>query len=123
MRERTVVRTSFTSATMPRSACTFLLMDAGSQSTWTSFAFFAYSESFAVTRSEKRTPSATMRSASWMDQFAAALPCMPLKPRASASRSSKDPRPMSVVVTGICARCASAARSFAAPDAITPPPA
>ena len=37
----TVVSTSFTSATMPRSIDTFLLIELGSQSTWMIFACFA----------------------------------------------------------------------------------
>ncbi len=38
MRESTVMRSSFTSAKIPRSTVTFLSIDAGSQSTWTIFA-------------------------------------------------------------------------------------
>ena len=118
------MRSSFTSARMPRSTVTFLFIDAGSQSTWTIFARRANFEVLLpVTRSLKRTPSARRRSASAIAAFAANSPWRPASPSARGSVSSNEPMPIKVVATGIPALCASAATSFDAPDAITPPPA
>ena len=102
----------------------FLLIDAGSQSTWTIFARRAnFAALLPVTRSLKRTPSASRRSASAIAAFAANSPWSPARPSASGSVSSNEPMPISVVATGMPTLCASAATSPDAPEATTPPPA
>ncbi len=61
-----------------------------------------------VTRSSKRMPSATMRSASWMAWLTHASPCMPIMPSASGCVAGKPPSPSSVAATGMSAFSASA---------------
>ena len=123
-RELTVVSRSLMSATMPSAAGTFLSIDEGSQSTCTMRAFPAYrAMSSPVTRSLKRTPSASTRSAPAIAAFAANVPWTPAMPSASGSSGSKLPMPIRVVATGMSARFASTATSRAAFAEMTPPPA
>ena len=56
-----------------------------------------------VTRSSKRMPKASSRSASWMAWLTQDSPCMPIMPRESGCAAGKAPRPSSVEATGICA--------------------
>jgi hypothetical protein len=57
-----------------------LPISAESMSRWMTFAPAANAESFPVTRSSKRDPTATRRSHLFMAQFAHLEPCMPGAP-------------------------------------------
>ena len=75
--------TSPTSPTIGTSAARFLLISAGSMSAWITLAPGAKVESWPVTRSSKRAPSAMMRSERCRPVTAATVPCMPGMPRLS----------------------------------------
>ncbi len=83
-------------------AARFLSISAGSTSMWMTFAPGANVSSLPVTRSSKREPQATSRSAWFIAQFAALEPCIPGRPRHSGCESGKTPLAISVVTTGIC---------------------
>ena len=83
----------------------------------------ANSSTAPVTRSSKRAPMATIRSASSIAQFATRVPCMPSIPSHCGSDAGSAPSAISVVVTGAPDRAASARSSSEASALITPPPA
>ena len=72
----------------------------GSTSMWTIFASRANSSIAPVTRSSKRAPMATIRSASSIAQLATRVPCMPSIPSHCGSDAGNAPSAISVVVTG-----------------------
>ena len=59
-----------------------------------------------MTRSSKRMPKASSRSASWIAVLTQASPCMPIMPRFSGCDAGKAPMPSSVVATGMLVRSA-----------------
>ena len=79
-------------------------------------------DSWPVTRSSKRAPRATRRSAFCSAVTAVTLPCMPGMPRFCGWLSGKAPRAISVVTTGAPVSSASSASSSVAPALSTPPP-
>ncbi len=76
--------TSRASPTIGTSAARFLPISAGSMSAWTIFAKGAKLSSLPVTRSSKRAPRATIRSAFCSAVTAVTAPCMPGIPTCSS---------------------------------------
>ena len=107
---------------MGTSARRFLEISAGSMSACTTAAPGAKLSSFPVTRSSKRAPSATSRSAFCSAPTAATVPCMPGMPRFCRWLPGKPPRAISVVTTGIPVSSARSSRAGLAPALSTPPP-
>ena len=95
----------------------------GSMSMCTIFACGANSSTAPVTRSSKRAPMATIRSASSIAQFATRVPCMPSIPSHAGSEAGNAPSAISVVVTGAAVSLANVRSSSAASALVTPPPA
>ena len=89
----------------------------------TIFALGANSSSAPVTRSSKRAPMATIRSASSIAQFATLVPCMPSIPSHWGSEAGNAPSAIRVVVTGAPESWASVRSSVEASALVTPPPA
>ena len=107
---------------------------------WTMVACLANSLKEPVTRSSKRTPNASSRSAPSFRrtigslgslrgsnspltaQFATAEPCMPSQRIESGCVSGNPPMPIKVVVTGIWVASANFFNSAAAPLVMMPPP-
>ncbi len=114
--------TSLQSPTIGTSARRFLEISAGSMSACTTFAFGAKLESWPVTRSSNREPSATSRSALCIAATAATVPCMPGMPTCCWWLSGKTPRAISVVTTGMPVSSASSSSSAEASALSTPPP-
>src|SRR5471032_1010030 len=116
-----------TGAQSPRkatSARTTLWIEAGSISTWITLAWGLKASSLPVTRSSKRAPTQTIRSAWCMARFASRVPCMPSMPRNAGCEAGKAPRPSKVKVQGAPAIAASAwnMAQADAPELIKPPP-
>ena len=101
---------------------TTLPISAGSMSMWINVACGANSESLPVTRSEKRAPTAMIRSASVMAMLAYFEPRMPTGPRLSGLEQGTAALPRSVVTTGIRIFSASSTTSEHAWLVTTPPP-
>ena len=114
--------TSLASPTIGTSARRFLEISAGSMSAWMTLACGANVESWPVTRSSKRVPSAISRSEDCSAPTAATVPCMPGMPRFCGWLSGRAPRAISVVTTGMPVRSARARSSAAAPARMIPPP-
>ena len=114
--------TSLQSPTIGTSARRFLEISAGSMSACTISASGANESSLPVTRSSKRAPRATIRSAFCSAPTAATVPCMPGMPRCSGWLSGNAPRAISVVTTGAPVSSASCLSSADASALITPPP-
>ena len=76
-----------------------------------------------MTRSSKRMPKASSRSASWMAVLTQASPCMPIMPRFSGWLAGMPPRPSSVIAIGVFVRSANWRTSSVAPDSMMPWPA
>ena len=110
------------SPTIGTSAARILPISAGSMSTCTTLAFGANSAALPVTRSSKRAPSETSRSASCSASTAGTVPCMPGMPRCCWCESGNAPRAISVVTTGAPVVSASASSSADACARMTPPP-
>jgi len=113
---------SLRSPTIGTSACRFLEISAGSMSAWITLACGAKLESLPVTRSSKRAPSATIRSAFCSAATAATVPCIPGIPRCCGWESGSAPRAMRVVVAGAPERSVRARSCALAFARITPPP-
>ena len=90
---------------------------------WTIFALRANSSTAPVTRSSKRAPMATIRSASSIAQLATLVPCMPSIPSHCGPSAGNAPSAISVVVTGAPVSAASVRSSSDASALTTPPPA
>ena len=73
-----------------------------------------------MTRSSKRIPIATSRSASWMAALTQASPCIPIIPRLRGCVAGKPPSPRRVWATGIPVRSTSSSKSSVAPASTTP---
>ena len=114
--------TSRQSPTIGTSATRFLEISAGSMSAWTTSAFGANVESLPVTRSSKRAPRLTIRSAFCRAVTAATVPCMPGMPRLFGWLSGSAPRAISVVTTGAPVSSVRARSSALARALTTPPP-
>ena len=114
--------TSLQSPTIGTSALRFLPISAGSMSMCTIFASGANVASLPVTRSSKRAPTATSRSAFCIAVTAVYTPCIPGIPRHSSWASGNAPRAIRVVTTGRCPTVASSYSSSVASALITPPP-
>ena len=110
------------SAAMESVGATFLPMLAGSMSMCMTRARGAKVASLPVTRSSKRTPTATSRSLSATAMFAAYVPCIPSIPMQSVCAEGKPPSPMRVGVTGSCRRSAKDSNAADAPELTMPPP-
>ena len=91
-------------------------------SAWMIVAPGANVDSWPVTRSSNRAPSATMTSARCIPATAATVPCMPGIPRCWMCESGKAPRAISVVTTGIPVSSASCRSTSVARAFNTPPP-
>lgn len=91
-------------------------------SAWTILAYGAKLSSLPVTRSSKRAPSATIRSAFCRAVTAVTEPCIPGMPTCCGWVSGKAPRAISVVVTGAPVSSARIFSSAVAPALRTPPP-
>ena len=76
-----------------------------------------------MTRSSKRMPNASSRSARWIALLTKASPCMPIMPRQSGWLSGKPPIPSSVSATGTCAFSANSMSACEDPERMTPAPA
>lgn len=107
---------------MGTSATRFLEISAGSMSAWTILAYGAKESSLPVTRSSKRAPRATIRSAFCSAATAETEPCMPGMPTCWAWLSGKAPSAISVVVTGAPVSSARIRSSAVARAFRTPPP-
>ena len=114
--------TSPTSPTIGTSAMRFLEISAGSMSAWITLASGANVDSWPVTRSSKRAPSAMMRSDFCRPVTAATVPCMPGMPRLSGSLSGTVPRAMRVVTTGMPVSSTRRRSASLARARTTPPP-
>ncbi|MNS72823.1 hypothetical protein D3C72_1062430 [compost metagenome] len=112
------------SPTIGTSTCTTLLMLPGSMSMWILRACGQNSSSLPVTRSSKRAPTHTTRSASCIARLASSMPCMPSMPTNFGSDAGNAPNPISVSVHGACSRCTSCvnASQAAGPELMSPPP-
>ena len=93
-------RMTFTSPMMLASTLIFLLISAGSMSSWRIFAFFANLDALPVTRSLNLAPTTISRSASVMPKLEVLVPCMPTIPVYSSSAPSKAPFPIRLSATG-----------------------
>ena len=102
---------SLQSPTIGTSARRFLEISAGSMSACTICASGANVDSWPVTRSSNRAPSAISRSARCMAATAATEPCMPGMPRCWRCESGNAPLAISVVTTGMPVSSASSASS------------
>ncbi len=96
MSGRRARRTMSRSPAMATSTGTFFPSSLASMSMWIFFAWGAYSLSLPVTRSSKRMPKASSRSASWMALLTQASPCMPIMPRLRGWVAGTAPRPRRV---------------------------
>lgn len=114
--------TSRASPTIGTSASRFLPISAGSMSAWTILAKGAKLSSLPVTRSSKRAPRATIRSAFCRPVTAATEPCMPGMPRCCGWLSGNAPSAIRVVVTGAPVSSARTFSSAVAWALSTPPP-
>lgn len=114
--------TSRASPTIGTSATRFLEISAGSMSACTILAYGAKESSLPVTRSSKRAPRATIRSAFCRAATAETEPCMPGMPTCWAWLSGNAPSAMRVVVTGAPVSSARMRSSPVARALRTPPP-
>ena len=108
----------------PTSAATTLPIERGSMSMWTICAPGQKSASRPVTRSSKRAPTHTTRSAPCIARFASSVPCMPSMPSQRRSEAGKAPSPIRVSVHGASfqrTRRVKAAQA-SSPALIKPPP-
>ena len=91
-------------------------------SAWITFASGAKVESWPVTRSSKRVPSAISRSLRCNAPTAATVPCIPGMPMFCGWLSGNTPRAIKVVTTGMPVSSASSLSSDQARAFTTPPP-
>ena len=112
----------FTSLRMGSFTTLFLLISELSMSMWTIVPCFANSLILPVTRSSKRTPMASSRSASFTALLAYTVPCMPSHLSESSCVSGKQPMPISVVATGMPVRSTNSSNSALASPEMMPPP-
>ena len=117
------VKISFTLPTRAQSARTFLFISALSISTCKTALCGAKVAGLEITRSEKRMPSAMIRSERLIAAFEALVPCMPTIPVHSGCLDGNDVMPMRVWHTGIAAFSAKTRSSSHAQALKMPPPA
>ena len=97
-------------------------ISAASTSRWITVAPGANADSFPVTRSSKREPTATIMSALFSAQFDHFGPCMPGQPACSSCDSGNAPFAIRVVTIGSRPVSASVRSSSVASALSTPPP-
>ena len=114
--------TCLSGPTTGMSAWRSLPISAASMSRWITRAPGANADSLPVTRSSKREPHATSRSALLSAQFDHFGPCMPGQPKKSSCVSENALLPISVVMTGSLAASASSRSSAVASPFSVPPP-
>ena len=99
------------SLTIGRCTTLFLLISEASMSMWTIVPCLANSLTLPVTRSSKRTPKASSRSALVHRPVRVGRAVHAEPAQRERMRLRKAPMPMSVVVTGICVRSANSRSS------------